>query len=274
MTVPTIAIIGAGNMGSCLIHGLIQNGHPANKISASDSTEEKLSGLASIGIQTTTDNLQAINHADVIIFAIKPQSFHAIARELAAYIQQHKPLILSIAAGIRESSIQTWLNGDIPIVRAMPNTPALIGCGATALYANRHVSEEQHDEAESILRSVGIVIWLEDENQMDAVTALSGSGPAYFFLMMEALQQSAEKLGLTQETARLLTLQTALGAARMAIESGKPLEELRQNVTSKGGTTEKAVSVLEDNQLRAIYHKALTAAKERSEELAEMMEKL
>ena len=193
---------------------------------------------------------------------------------LAEIIQVRKPLILSIAAGIQEASIQHWLGGKIAIVRAMPNTPALIGCGAAALHANAYVSHEQRNMAESILRSTGITIWLSDESLMDAVTALSGSGPAYFFLMMEALQQAAENQGLPTETARLLTLQTALGAARMAIESGKPLDELRQQVTSKGGTTEKAISILEENHIRAIYQQALDAAKKRAEELGELLGKI
>ena len=276
MTIPTIAIIGAGNMGNCLIGGLINNGHPSHKLWASDPSAEKLTELhQKTGIQTTTDNQKAVRDADIIIFAIKPQLFHDIAKDLSSLIQTKKPLVLSVAAGILESSIQEWLGADdIAIVRVMPNTPALIGCGATGLYANQHVTHEERNQAESIMRSVGIVIWLADEKMMDTVTALSGSGPAYFFLMMEALQQAGEQLGLPQETAKLLTLQTALGAARMAIESGKPLDELRQNVTSKGGTTEKAVSVLEENQLRRIFHKALEAAKKRSEELAEIMGKM
>lgn len=275
MTVPTIAIIGAGNMGSCLIGGLISNGHPPHKLFASDPSSEKLSELQQkTGIRTSTDNIEAIKDAEIIIFAVKPQLFHDIAKELTKLVQKNKPLVMSVAAGIRESSIQDWLGGNVAIVRVMPNTPSLISCGAAGLYANQLVNHEQHNQAESIMRSVGIVIWLSDEKQIDAVTALSGSGPAYFFLMMEALQQAGEELGLPKETARLLTLQTALGASRMAIESGKPLDELRQNVTSKGGTTEKAILVLEENQLRNIYQKALLAAKQRSEELAEIMGKM
>jgi pyrroline-5-carboxylate reductase len=272
---PNIAIIGAGNMGASLIGGLITSGHPSHAIWASDPSEEKLTELQQkTGIHTTLNNIEAAQSADIIVFAVKPSSFAAIATQLSPLIQSRKPMVLSIAAGIRESSIQHWLGGEIAIVRAMPNTPALIGCGAAALFANTYVNEEQRNLAESIMRSVGISIWLTDENLMDTVTALSGSGPAYFFLMMEALQQAGESMGLPKETARLLTLQTALGAARMAIESGKPLEELRQHVTSPGGTTEKAIFVMEENQLRTIYQRALEAAKKRSEELAELMGKI
>lgn len=274
MTIHNIAMIGSGNMGSSLIGGLISNGHPCNKLWATDTSIEKLEALQkNFNIHITMDNIQAAQSADVIVFAVKPQLFAEVAKGLADVIQTRKPLILSIAAGIRESSIQGWLGHDTAIVRAMPNTPALISCGATALYANHFVSEEQRSIAESILRAVGVVVWLTDEHLMDTVTALSGSGPAYFFLMMEALQSAAEQLGLPNDTARLLTLQTALGAARMAIESGKSLTELRQNVTSPGGTTEKALSVLEQNNIRKIFQLALQAAKQRSEELAELMGK-
>lgn len=269
MDTPIITVIGAGNMGSSLISGLIRDGHPSNSLWACDLSEEKLDVLAqTFQIHTTSDNAQAVAAADVVIFAIKPHYFANIASALQPIIAKHQPLVISIAAGIRISSMQHWLGEKTAIVRSMPNTAALIGCGASALYANTLVTHEQHNLAESILRAVGLVVWLQEESLMDAVTALSGSGPAYFFLVMEAMQQAAERLGLPTDTARLLTLQTALGAARMAIESGKPLVELRQHVTSPGGTTEKAVSVLEESNIRGLFDNALTAAKLRSEELA------
>jgi pyrroline-5-carboxylate reductase len=271
-TSPIITVIGAGNMGSSLVGGLIRHGHPSDKLWASDKSEEKLTHLHNtFHVHTTMDNVQASQSADVIIIAIKPALFASVAAELLTLVQTRKPLIISIAAGVRELTIQHWLGGKTAIVRAMPNTPALIGCGATALYANGYVTPTQHNIAESILRAAGIVVWLENELLMDAVTALSGSGPAYFFLMMESLQEAAEQLGLPTETARLLTLQTALGAARMAIESDTPLVELRRQVTSPGGTTEKAVSVLEENNIRDLFRKALQAAKLRSEELATIL---
>jgi pyrroline-5-carboxylate reductase len=268
MTTPVIAMIGAGNMGESLISGLINNGHPADKIWASDASEKKLEYLQhTFSIHTETNNASAVEVADVVVFAIKPQVFANVATDLKAVIQQHKPLIISIAAGIRIANIHHWLGDKTAIVRAMPNTAALIGCGATALFANQEVTDKQRNLAESILRTVGIVVWLTNEALLDTVTALSGSGPAYFFLMMESLQNAAEELGLAEETARLLTLQTALGAARMAIESGKSLAELRQNVTSPGGTTEKALAVLEEKNIRGIFKETLAAAKARSEEL-------
>lgn len=269
---PVIAIIGAGNMGSSLISGLIQHGHPAEKIWATDQDEEKLQTLKkTFHVQTTTDNQLAVQKANVVILAVKPQTLHTVLVALRKTVQTHKPLIISIVAGVTVDSIQEGLAAPIAIVRTMPNTPALIGCGATALYANSEVNIEQHSLAESILRAVGIAVWVNDEAMMDVVTALSGSGPAYFFLVMEALQQTAEQMGLAAETARLLTLQTALGASRMAMESGKSLEELRKNVTSPGGTTEKAISILEENNLRGLFQKALQGAKLRSEELAALL---
>lgn len=272
MTTPVIAIIGAGHMGSCLIGGLINSHHPSEKLWVSDPSPEKIAQIQSqFKVHTTSDNKKAIEAAEVIIFAVKPQALAEIAKALAEPIQLKKPLVISIAAGIRENSIQSWLGSRIAIVRAMPNTPALIGCGATGLYANAYVSHHEREVAESILRAVGIVAWLDQEKLMDVVTALSGSGPAYFFLVMEALQAAAEEQGLDADTARLLTMQTALGAARMAFESGKPIANLREHVTSKGGTTEKAVNVLEENGIRTLFKKALTAAKQRSEELADLL---
>ena len=274
MTTPVIAVIGAGNMGSSIIGGLINHGHPGDKLWATDSSEEKLVALQNtFHIQTTTANEQAVQRADIVILAIKPQLFVQVVPTLASTVQAHQPLIISIAAGIRIAPIQHWLGDKVAIVRAMPNLPAIIGCGATALYPNRYVTPEQHNQAESILRAVGVTVWLTHEDLMDAVTALSGNGPAYFFLVMEALQAAAEEMGLPNEMAGLLVLQTALGAARLAIESGTPLPALRRNVTSPGGTTEKAVSVLEEHNIRDLFKKALQAGKQRSEELACLLDK-
>lgn len=270
MTHPVITFIGAGNMGSSLISGLINDGHPSDKIWAADPSEEKLTHLReTFHIHTTTDNHRAAQAADVIIFAVKPQVFANIATALANDIKQRRSLVISIAAGVRESSIQQWLGGGtIPIVRTMPNTPALIGCGATALFANAYVNTTQRNQAESIMRAVGITVWLTDEKMMDAVTALSGSGPAYFFHFMECMEHVGQELGLPADITHLLTLQTALGAAKMAIESGSSLAELRRNVTSPGGTTEKALRVFEEKELHLLVKQALHAAKLRSEELS------
>lgn len=265
---PTIAVIGAGNMGTSLIHGLIKSGHPADKIWGTSPNQTSLEQLQQhFQIHTTSDNEKACQEANVIIFAVKPPVFQQVATALSHTIQTHQPLVMSIVTGIRLGRIEEWLGKHTAIVRAMPNTPALIGAGTTALIANSAINKQQLNLAESIMRAVGSILWLKEEKLMDAVTAVSGSGPAYFFLVMEALQQAAQQLGLSQETASLLVKETALGAARMAIESNDTLEKLRQKVTSPGGTTEKAIAVMEENHLRKIFENAVNAAAKRSEEL-------
>lgn len=274
MSNATIAIIGAGNMGASLLGGLIAKHYLPNNLWITDTDADKLSLLKKqFQIHTTVDNHAALAQADVIILAVKPQMLSSVVQELAESIQVKKPLIISIAAGIRISSLQQWLGDNIAIVRAMPNTPALLGCGATGLFANALVSKDQRTLAESILSSVGIALWINDEKLMDVITPLSGSGPAYFFLVIEALQNAAIELGMEPEAARLLTIQTALGSARMASESELDVVELRRRVTSPGGTTERAVQSLEENNIRHLFKAALTAAKERSEELATLFDK-
>lgn len=272
MANPVIAMIGAGNMGSSLIGGMIKNGHPAENLIATDPSSEKLQHMQqALGIQITTDNAEAVSKADVVIFAVKPQTFADVATSLQDTLQTKKPLVVSIAAGVTETLIQKWVGGNLAIVRVMPNTPSLIGAGASGLYANAQTSSTQRNIAESIMRAVGVTVWVNEEEQMDTVTALSGSGPAYYFLIMEAMQQAAQDAGLPESAARLLSQQTALGAAMMATESDKTPEELRKNVTSPGGTTERAISVLEENKVRDIFKKAIMGAKERSVELANML---
>ena len=197
----------------------------------------------------------------------------AVAEELAATVQKKRPLVVSIAAGIRIDDIERWLGGNLPIVRVMPNTAALIGSGATGLFANPRVTEAQRDTAESILRAVGVTVWVEDEALIDTVTAISGSGPAYFFLVMEVLEKAAIKHGLDPKTARLLTLETAYGAAKMALEGGEEPAQLRKRVTSPGGTTEKAVQTLEAGQIERIFDDAVVAAMRRARELADLFGK-
>lgn len=269
-----ITLVGAGNMGKSLLTGLINNQFPPTQLWVTDPETEKLHSLAQqFNVQTTPHNEEAIPLADIVILAVKPQIMHQVVQSIAPIIQQKKPLVISVAAGIREETLQHWLGGNTAIVRCMPNTPALIGAGATALYANNFVNTEQRDLAESILRAVSLIVWLTNENEMDAVTALSGSGPAYFFLVIEALQAAGEKLGLSAETAKLLTLQTAFGAARMALESSESAQVLRQHVTSPGGTTAAAINILENENIRETFKKALDAACARSKELAELFGK-
>lgn len=266
----TIAFVGAGNMGRCLIGGLIRDGFPADRIRASDPSPEQRDLLQSqYRIACFSANPDAMQGADVVVLAVKPQLMRAVVTESAAAIQRENPLVISVAAGIRTSALAAWLGDRVPLVRAMPNTPAMVSSGATALFAGPAVTHEQRELAEAILRSVGLAVWLDDEALMDTITALSGSGPAYFFLFMELLQQAAVSLGLPAETARIMTLQTAFGAAKMALESEVDPAGLRAQVTSPGGTTEQAIKIFQDNKLGDIIAKAVRAAQIRSDELAQ-----
>ena len=266
----TIAFIGAGNMASSLIQGLVSDGYDPQKIWATNPSTDKLEILAkNCGIQTTQDNAEATRQADIVVLAVKPNTIPLVAKGLADVIREKQSLVVSIAAGIDTAHLEKWLGYPAAIVRCMPNTPALVQTGATGLYASAAVSDKQREQAESLMRSVGIVVWLDDEVMMNTLTALSGSGPAYFFLVMEALQDAATQMGLPEDMARLLTLQTANGAARLALSSEQPLAELRRQVTSPGGTTEQAINTLEEAGIRAIFQRALEAAKKRAGELTD-----
>jgi len=264
-----IAFLGGGNMALSLIGGLIADGFNPAHIHVSDPDSSRLETIkASYAIQTHTDNISAIKNCQVIVPAVKPQQLQHVVKQCSPHWQPDMMLI-SIAAGIRLDDIARWLaHPEAAIVRTMPNTPALVQAGATALYANEFVSTQQQELAESILRAVGLALWVKDEELLNTVTALSGSGPAYFFLVMEAMEAAAVELGLDQKTAKLLCLQTAFGASKMALESGDSTALLRQKVTSPGGTTERAIHELEDGGLRAIFQNALIAAALRSRELA------
>lgn len=265
-----IAFIGGGNMAASLIGGLIANGHDPSCLWVSDPDSDRRGWISErFGTNTYRDNNHAIEQADVVILAVKPQVISSVVMGLAQAVQKHKPLVISIAAGIREQELQAWLGGEVALVRAMPNTPAMIQAGATALHRSALVSDDQAGLAESILRAVGLIQWVAEESMLDAVTALSGSGPAYFFLLMEIMEDVAMELGLPEETARLLTMQTALGAARMALESEDSSAQLRQKVTSPGGTTERALRVLEAGDIRKLFAAALTQACDRSRELSQ-----
>lgn len=264
-----IAFIGAGNMAGALIGGLLADGVPAQSLIAADPSAEKCRALESAtGIRTTADNKAAVAQADVVVLAVKPQVLKDVAQEIAAQVQQRAPLVVSVAAGVRCDALSAWLGNNVALIRTMPNTPAMIQCGATALFATAGVSEQQREQAESLMRAVGLTQWVDDESLIDAVTAVSGSGPAYFFLVIEAIEAAGRQLGLSAETAHLLTLQTALGAARMALESSESPAMLRERVTSPGGTTERALGILEDGGIRNLFARALTGARERSVELS------
>ena len=268
----TIAFIGAGNMARSLIGGLVASGQPAATICATDPNPEQRAQIsATFGIQAYADNTTAIAQADTVVLAVKPQVMRDVAETLASTVQARRPLVLSIAAGIRAADLENWLGGSLPLVRCMPNTPALIQSGATGLYANPQVSAEQRQRAQDIMATAGITVWVDDESLLDAVTALSGSGPAYFFLVMEALEQAGEKMGLEASVARQLALHTALGAAKMAIASDEGPAQLRTRVTSPGGTTERAISILQQGDLEALFERALQGAKTRCQELSDQL---
>ena len=270
---PTIGFIGGGNMAGSLIGGLIDAGYPASDIFVSELDKSKGDMLTSKFSVTTRTDIAVAANCDIIILAVKPQGLKSVCQQIA--VNTSKPsLFISIAAGVKSTDINRWLNHDKSdeqqaIVRCMPNTPALLQCGASGLYANEAVNEKQKKQAEDILKAVGIVIWVEKEERLNAVTAVSGSGPAYFFLLMEAMQQAGEKLGLTADVSQQLVLQTALGAARMAAESDNSPTVLRQNVTSKGGTTEQAILNFQSANFQQIVFEALDAANKRSETLAD-----
>lgn len=265
-----VGFIGAGNMAKALAGGLLARGWAAERLHAADPHPDARAGWhAKFGLSCAEDNVAVARAADVLVLAVKPQQMATVARALAPAMQGRRAIVISIAAGIRLAQLEAWLGHGVAIVRAMPNTPALVGSGAAGLYANTQVDAAGRQLAHDILASVGVALWLETEDQLDAVTALSGSGPAYFFLMMEALERAGVELGLAPSTARALTLATALGAARMATASDDDPATLRTRVTSPGGTTEAALKLLQRAGYADLVARALKAAAERARELAE-----
>lgn len=264
-----IGFIGGGNMASSLIKGLIKSGHSPDLLWVSDTNQGILDSLeANLKINVTIANDKVIEQVDVVVLAVKPQVLQSVVKSVAKEIQNRNVLVVSIAAGILQNSLSQWIGDEVAIVRCMPNTPALVQTGATALHANNNVNDEQKDLAENILRSVGISLWVDHESELDAVTAVSGSGPAYYFLLMEAMEKAAAELGLDEKTARLLIQQTALGAAKIALESDESPGQLRQRVTSPGGTTEQAIKTFNENGFTQLVSKALHSARDRSVEIS------
>jgi len=269
---PKIAFIGGGNMAKSLIGGLINKGFSSRCISVSDPEKENLDQLnRKFGIVTSSDNSIAAKDVDLIVLCIKPQILESVCKELQASLSQTPPAI-SIAAGIPLSLLMDWLGEDTPIIRCMPNTPALVQSGAAGMFANQKVDKKLRNLAEEIFGAVGLCCWLEKEEDIDLVTAVSGSGPAYFFLFMEAMEKVAIDLGLDQEISRKLVIQTVLGAAKMAAESDMNPSELRSCVTSPGGTTEKAVNAFLEGDIMGLFNKAMNKALERATEMAKEAE--
>ncbi len=261
-----ITFIGTGHMATALIRGLIAAHYPSQCITVYDKRSEKSQALADELHLCCAETLaSATKQTDIIVLAVKPDAIPALCQDLKDYLAHH-PLMISVAAGTPLAKISHFLqNESLAMIRSMPNTPALIGSGATGLYANSKVNHADREWAESLFRSVGIVHWCTEETALDAITALSGSGPAYIFLVMEAMQEAAVGLGLEASLAKTFAIQTTLGAARMALETAHPIAELRQQITSPGGTTEKALAVLEDQgQLKNLFARAMQSACEQA----------
>ena len=265
---PKLAFIGGGNMAKSLVGGLLEKGFYSKNITVSDPLEKNLNQLSQrFGVNTTSDNSVAVRNADLVVLSIKPQIMQSVCKALVVSLKNMPPII-SIAAGIPLESLEKWLGKDTPIIRCMPNTPALVQTGAAGLFANSNVNQKQRDLAQEIFNAVGICCWLEKEDDIDLVTAISGSGPAYFFLFMETMEKVAIDLGLSQEISRKLILQTALGAAKMATKSDNNPAELREQVTSPHGTTEKAVDTFIQKDILGLFEKAIGNAVKRAKEMA------
>lgn len=268
-TSPTISFIGAGNMASAIIGGMLDSGFKAANIWVSAPDDNHLQSIRKqFGVSVTTDNRYCAEQADMVVLAVKPQVMASVCSDIAPVVQNTRPLMVSIAAGLEAATLDEWLGGGLPLVRVMPNTPSLVGKGAAGLYANDEVKEKQKAMVESVFNSIGSALWVEDESLLHAVTALSGSGPAYFFLMLEALEEAATDAGIAGETARALAIQTMAGAAEMAGRSEHDPGQLKRNVMSPGGTTEQAIQTFEEGGMRDLVKKAYSAAYKRSGEMA------
>ncbi|MFW2161892.1 pyrroline-5-carboxylate reductase [Acinetobacter beijerinckii] len=262
-----ICFIGGGNMAQALIGGLLSRGLPTTRITVSDPVEQIRHILEEKGIETTTDNVDAIKNADVVVLAVKPQVLATVLQPLNGLLSDK--LLISIIAGAEIQTISDLIGGSQRIVRVMPNTPALVQTGAHGIYASEAVDAKDRELTSQILAATGLTIWVDNEAQIDAVTAVSGSGPAYFFYLMESMIRAGKNLGLDEKVATALTLQTALGAAQMAITSSNSPSELRKNVTSPNGTTQAALEVFDRAQVSQNIQAALAAAQKRSQELAQ-----
>jgi pyrroline-5-carboxylate reductase len=267
-----LAFIGGGNMARCLIGGLVAHGHDRAAIVVTEPQQALRDALArDFGVASGDDNAAAAAKADTIVLAVKPQVVRTVCASIAPALHGRRPRIVSIAAGVRIAQLQQWLGTGLPVIRAMPNTPALIGAGITGLTASTDATAQDRHAAEAVLLAAGPAVWIDDERLMDAVTAVSGSGPAYFFLLMESMQAAAIRQGLAADAARELVLHTALGAARMALESVDSTTTLRERVTSPGGTTQAALDTFAAGGFSALVDAAIHRATIRGRELSELI---
>ncbi len=264
-----LCILGAGNMGRALIGGLLRSGTPPAELAVGESEPAARAVVArDFGIDATGDNRAAVAGASIVVLAVKPQDAASVLQPLAPALGAARPLLVSVAAGVRVASLESWCGAGVAVMRAMPNRPARIGAGATGVYAPVSVGADQRAAAERVLQALGEVFWVRTEELLDVVTALSGSGPAYFFLLAELMAEAGAQLGLESGMARQLATATLYGSGLLARSAGTDLARLRQEVTSPGGTTEAALRTLERADLRATVRAALTAATQRGRELA------
>jgi len=269
VTTATLTFIGAGNMATSIIGGLIEQGYHAQAITACDPNADTLAKLQQqFAVNISQNNTEAVNNADVVVLAVKPQILKVVAQALQKALAPNT-LVISVAAGISSQHLSQWLGERVAIVRCMPNTPSLVQQGACGLFANPYTTATQRDLAQQLMDAVGYSTWIEEESQIDTVTAVSGSGPAYFFMLMEAMIDAAVTQGLSKEAATQLTLQTALGAATLAKGSDVDVAELRQRVTSPGGTTASALASFNEDDFHTIVAKAMAACTERSQAMAQ-----
>jgi pyrroline-5-carboxylate reductase len=272
MSEKKIGFIGGGNMAQSLIGGLINSGISPETIWVAEPLAPLRTKLKSkFGVKVSAENSEVAEVVALLVLAVKPQIMEEAIASLKDTVALKSILMISMAAGIDINSIETWFGGDPAVVRVMPNTPALIGAGISGLFANSQVTDDDRESAEQIMRAVGNIVWLENEGQLNLVTAVSGSGPAYFFYLMEAIERVAVGSGLDPTTARALTVETAIGAGRLALASSDSLAVLRKQVTSPGGTTEAAINSLDESQVSESVGKAVNAAKARSEELSQLL---
>lgn len=269
----TLTFIGGGNMTRNIVRGLLATGYSAENIWVTNRSAEKLTFFREeAGVHVTLDNGEGATLADVLILAIKPQQMKAVCEQLKPIISEKKPLIISVAGGITTAMLEKWLGKNLSIVRTMPNVPTSLKVGATGIFANSQVTAAQKQLADAIFRAVGLAVWVNEEEQINLIAAVSGSGPAYIFLIVEALQQAGVQLGLPAALSHQLAAQTCLGAARMVMETEQDLVQLRRSVTSPQGTTEQAIKVLETGDIRGLFVEALTAAVNRAKEITKTLD--
>lgn len=267
----TVAFIGAGNMAKAIIGGMLSGGFAGEQIIAADPNADQLAEFSLQGVKTTSDNVAAIEAADIVVLAVKPQVMKQVCQPLAGAAQSKQPLFVSIAAGLPADTIAQWLGGNVAMARVMPNTPAMVGKGVSGLWAPATVAEAQRQTLTDIFNGTGLVQWVEDEAKLHDITAISGSGPAYFYLFIEAMAEKAQQYGFSEQEAKTLVAQTALGAAQMVLNSDDSPAQLKKNVMSPGGTTERAIATFESKGLPALVEEAMDACKARSETLAKAL---